>query len=462
MSAPFLLLMLTALASLIAFTLRRHRYFAPLFTAGVLIALGMAVLAVPIDRVFPVFGADIKFGSAWSVLGRAFVLDAQTRPVVGSLLILSGILLSPIGTLAVTRILPAAAAAILAAEAAALMISPFLFAAPILEFAALLAVIPLSAAGSSPRGSLWLMALFSVAMMAILITGWMLDIMGVTAATPELALLAVRLLFFGFAILLALPPFHLWMSAMSQEAHPYVFFFIAIILQTAGVFFMLRILENLDWLRGNEAFQLMLLVIGAGAMIWGSLLAYAGSGAGRSLGYLSIADMGFGVLALAFAHSIGFETVYRVFLLRPLYLGLFAYSISSGDVDREVMPSTWVARFGERAAVFSASIAILSVAGFPVTPAYRSRIRLMLGVGHTNSVLLGAIGVCTAIIVAYFVQQMKRWFFSREVDRRLAYSRAQIVALAAGAALIFALALLPGMLTPLVGRIAAGFGNLRP
>jgi len=74
------------------------------------------------------------------------------------------------------------------------------------------------------------------------------------------------LLILSFAILMAVPPFHLWISAAAQRANPHSMAFVIFILQSAGLFFALRFLDGFPWLRmATLAYQALLWT---GAVFW--------------------------------------------------------------------------------------------------------------------------------------------------------------------------------------------------
>jgi len=115
----------------------------------------------------------------------------------------------------VSRFFPSVALLILAIVAASLMVDPFVFAAVFIELAAMGAVFVL-VTQKHPRstGATRMLILYTFAMLSILFTGSLLEVAGITSATPVLAMRVTFMLGFGFAILMTVPPFHLWLRSL--------------------------------------------------------------------------------------------------------------------------------------------------------------------------------------------------------------------------------------------------------
>ena len=248
MSAPLILIVATILFTL-GIVFFRNR---PVVSAAVA-ALGAGLMAtfisvVPMDEALVFLGVPYKIASTWWVLGRALILDEGNRAAIGFLYFAGALLFCVAWTLRSSRNLYYIGLLSIGSVAASLMIQPFLFAAIFLEFAAMGAVLILvSPEYPARRGGIRLLMMFTVAMMAILTAGWMLENVGVTRATPELAHRATLLLALGFAAIMAVPPFHLWLPSAAAETNPYALAFVTIFLQSAGLFFLLALILSSRW-----------------------------------------------------------------------------------------------------------------------------------------------------------------------------------------------------------------------
>ena len=58
------------------------------------------------------------------------------------------------------------------------------------------------------------------------------------------------------------PPFHTWLTACSDEAHPLAFAFTAVVLQTGGLFLLLNSLASYAWMRTDPLVYAFLRGIG--------------------------------------------------------------------------------------------------------------------------------------------------------------------------------------------------------
>jgi len=195
MSAPaFLFLATLAVAALSAWNWSKPPRAAALAAAGSL-ALAAWALFSPIDAPFSVIGLAVKLPARWSLLGRGFVLDEGARPMIAFLYLATAFLTAPSFLAGTTRAAPALAVMLTGIVAASLMVTPFVYAALFIELAALGSGMMLVSRGyPSSAGALRLLSLYTFAMMGMLATGWLLDRVGVTASTPELANVATMLL----------------------------------------------------------------------------------------------------------------------------------------------------------------------------------------------------------------------------------------------------------------------------
>ncbi len=229
MSALAIVFALLALLAIVTLALRRRVYL-PFVIASVASAMiGLFILYAPLDEAISWLGIPLRLDSAWQMLGRPLSLDPQNRAGVGFLFLVGALFFGLGWSVAPGRSFVPGGLIALGLLAGALTIQPFLFAAIFLELAAMACVLILIPPGArSERGVLNLLVLYSMAMMAILFTGWLLENAGVTSVTPDLALRVILLLGLGFVILMFVPPFHYWLPSIVEHVSPYSLAFVAI------------------------------------------------------------------------------------------------------------------------------------------------------------------------------------------------------------------------------------------
>lgn len=398
MNAPLVVAAATAILTLAAVVLR-GRATASAVLAGIGAGLiGVFALAANLDEPIAILGISLKFGSSWSILGRSLTLDEGNRAAVGFLYLAGAFILGGAWAARPERYLFILALIALGVVAGSLMVRPFLFAAIFLELAAMVCLLVLvSPSHPGRRGGVRLLTLYSLAMLTILLSGWMLETLGVVSGTPELALRTTVLLAVGFAILMAVPPFHHWLPAAAERAHPYAFAFVALILQSAGLFFLLRFLDGFEWLRDNPDLFSGMRWAGAAAVLFGSVWSLAQRSFSRLLAYAMVTDFGVSLVAVGSGTSGGYQLAIGLVGSHAVGLAVCALGLvilqgpAGADDVFELRGAAGRAPLGAAAAL----VGLLSVAGFPLTAGFPGRWALLaiLAEGDVSAAVAVLLGV---------------------------------------------------------------------
>lgn len=441
MSAPLLLLFGSGSAALLTLIMRKQPRGSAILSASITFSIALFIWLVPTDEPLQTLGLPVKFLSSLSLLGRELAIGSGNRAPIAFLYLASAFLLG--GAWAVnisTSFLPIAHLS-LAMVACSLMVEPFLFAAVFLELAAMGAVLILSPPGQPVnRGAVRLLMLFTIAMIAILATGWLLENAGVTSANPELIQRVIVLLGLGFAILLAVPPFHIWLPAAAKRAHVYGLTYVLIVLQAAGLFFLLRFLDTYTWLRDHRTLMAGLRAMGLLMLGAGGILALAQRSIALMVMYLLLADFG---VALVSAGSGHYEYALSSTIFRVIALALWAagWSISDGQTKRPI-------------ASIAALVGALSLTGFPLTAGFPTRWGLLTSTeGITAIVLLASMGLGSMAAITKLRPQLQ----IKIADEGL---RADDILMLVGMAACVLLGLAPDVLSAWIRSALEGFPNL--
>ena len=459
MSAPALIFVLISVLVVATLGLRR-RSFLPFALAGVSSGLiGLFVLYAPLDQAISLLGIPLRLDSSWEILGRPLSLDPQDRAGVGFLFLVGSLFFGLGWAVAPGRSFVPGGLIALGLLAGALTVEPFLFAAIFLELAAMACVLILIPPGArSERGALNLLVLYSMAMMAILFTGWLLENVGVTSVTPELALRVILLLGLGFVILLFVPPFHYWLPSIAHRVNPYSLAFVAIILQSSGMFFLLRFLDNFAWMRADPRVSAAIQAAGGLMIVYGTLVAVTQTSFPKIAAYVLLADIGVSLIAVGSGLTIGTEIAMGLTGVRVISLALWALGSAS-------MSRTGYARGAGRKAPFSTAgglVGLLSLAGLPLTAGFPWRWALLdnLSEGSRFSMLLM---IFSMLAILWAVLRWTHFFFESGTTERDDVEKSPstlAVALMAGACLL--LGIFPQLATPWVAQAMAGLPNLKP
>jgi formate hydrogenlyase subunit 3/multisubunit Na+/H+ antiporter MnhD subunit len=465
MNAPLLIFIFSGIVAIGGYVLDSRPTLQVALTSGgaALIALfsWFALLNEPIMLI----GIPIKVGSDWLVLGRTFTLNSSNRAAIGFLYLVGTFVFGGGWASRRGRTFYVAGLAALAFVAASLSIQPFLYAAIFLEFAAMAGVLILASRDlSGYRGGMRLLILYSLAMMAVLLAGWMLDRVGVTVASPDYALRATIFLAFGFAVLMAVPPFHLWLPIAASESSPYALTFVTVILQSAGLFFLLRFLNAYAWLRELTDLYAGIRLAGI-LMVWfGGLLALTQRVISKTMAYALLTDFGVMLLAVSIGSPEGYKLALGLNGIRIVSLGVWAIGLDwlferCDKTDPSAIRG--IAHHFPLAAIATLT-GILSIAGFPLTAGFPGRWALLSMLAPIDP-----FASITMILASFFIGGVAiRWagiLIERPKieDQEHVSIQAKII-LAGGVVMCVLLGLFPQLIYPWVVQAAAGITQYVP
>ncbi len=465
MSAPFVLLSVSGLLAMSVVLFRNRPR-----TQAAISAIGSTLLAVfalwiTLDDPFEVLGLAVKITSTWRILGRSLILDESNRAAVGFLYLAGAFILGGAWVARPNRNLYYIGLLCLGSVAASFLIRPFLFAALFLEFTAMGAVLILvSPETPAHRGGLRLLILYTLAMMVILIAGWMLDNLGVTSATPELAQRATMLIALGFAVIMAVPPFHLWLPPAAEKANPYALSFVTILLQSAGLFFLLRFLDSYTWLRDVPGLFEMIRWVGIAMVCFGSMLAIGQRSFSKVMAYALITDFGVMLLAVGTGISEGYRLALGLSGVRVINLAVWAMGsaklldYSGDDHFQALQGAAYRSPFGAA----SALIGLFSMAGFPLTAGFPGRWALLSTLAGVDPLAGWAIIFAFLCVGAAALRWTNALLGSPLSERIISSTLTETFFLVGGIAMCILLGAFPQLLFPWVTEAAAGMAQLFP
>lgn len=432
---------------------------------GALTALLLAILAwaLPLDRLIVIGTFSFKVGTTLSILGRSLTIEPADQPLLALLYGLLALWLFGAAPAGVTRRMVPLGLAITALLIAAMTVEPFLYAALLLETAALLAVPLLLPPGQRPgRGLLRFIVYQTLAMPLILFAGWLL--VGVEASPGDLALAvqAGTLLGLGFALLLAIFPLYTWVTLLSEEASPYAAGFLFWVLPTATLLFAPGFLDRYTWLRTAPALPLMLRLAGLLMLVSAGWWAAFERRPRRLMGYGAIAEIGLGLLALSlFGSAAGVMLMFLLILPRALHLAVWSLGLSAlGEKVSTFRTAQGLLRTRPVAAA-AVALAHLSVAGLPLLAGFPFRLAIWerLAMQSPPAAIwlgLGLLGLLTGAMRTLATLAMA----PAGTDWTSRETWPQRILLAAGILLLIVIGLFPGLALPLPVDLTALFEQL--
>jgi formate hydrogenlyase subunit 3/multisubunit Na+/H+ antiporter MnhD subunit len=455
-----------------------RRWEKAIHATGVLFALFLAWLAwqLPIGETialrlwpgFPIFTIQPE----QFIYGNRFILDNTTRPVLTLLYLGAAFWIGGAGPARTHRLfapLSLLLTSVLAAALAADSVSP---AAMLIAVAALVSVPLLSSPGKPAARGVSRYLIFQITGVCLILFA---DAELVIATTPRdtgqpsliPALLALAL---GFALILAVVPFHTWLPMLAEETHPYA---------AAFVFFLLPNMVALLALEILIRYSLIGLPAGtfAGLQYAGVLLALAGGiGAafnrhlGRVLGFAAVAQIGMTLLAISLNNQPGRATpligIYFSQLL-PQAIGLAIWGLALA-ILRFYLPElsyTAVRGAARRLPVASMTLVIanLSLAGLPFLASFPVYVALWssLSLRSFNVALACLIG-CAGVMAAGLRTLATLVAAPSDMRWQISESRSQVILLFAGAGLLILVGLFPQYYMPILTNMAITFANPAP
>jgi formate hydrogenlyase subunit 3/multisubunit Na+/H+ antiporter MnhD subunit len=270
-----------------------------------------------------------------------------------------------------------------------LAVQPFLYAALLIEMAALAAVPLLAPQGKAPgRAVIKFLIYQTLGMPCILLAGWLLA--GVETSPGDLALTiqATVMLSLGFAFLLAVFPLNDWIPGLMQESQPYLAGFLVWLLPNIILVFGLSFLDGYAWLRASPEIVGGMRNLGLIMLVSSGILSALEQKLGRMMGYAAIAETGFVFLATSLAVVNGTDAIFPFFIPRGIGMALWALALAVVDQSGTEMDLASLRGIGRTQpwAGFGLVLAALSTAGLPLLAGFPPRIDVWDGLAGVSPV----------------------------------------------------------------------------
>lgn len=237
--------------------------------------------------------------------------------------------------------------------------------------------------------------LFLIGIAAIYHTTGFLDMVRIRDQMPLVqenpAILTAAIIFVAFCVKLGLFPFHFWLPTVYTGARPAVAAMLAGALANIGTYGLIRF--GLDiFPRELEAASLVLILLGAASIIYGGVQAVSRHSPAEVLAYSAIGQVGYIMIALAFAGPVGLAAVIVYSVLNSLNKTVLFLSISLRG---------WVA-------TTALAIGAFSVAGVPPVGGFFAKF-VMFDLALTEeSIALVALIFAGSILSFVYMFQMYR------------------------------------------------------
>lgn len=463
MSAPILWVAIPFLVGVIILLFISNKYSGQV--GGTLsVILAIVALLIPIDQAMLIGTLSIKISPAIQFFGRSFTLNTADGYVLVIVYSLAALWFFGTQESNTANRFVSFGLMIVSLLIASIAVEPFLYAALLIEIAAML-VIPLLVPPyqKAGKGVVLFLIYQTLAMPFILFSGWLLA--GIEASPGDVGSTTTSgiMLILGFAFLFAIFPLYNWIPMLLEEASPYATGFLLWALPTFTTIFALDFLDRYSWLRNSpnlmNAIQFAGVFLVASAGIFASLQRHIG----RILGYAAVAETGLLLLIIGLQTT---QTVNLIFItLIPRGIELVIWALALSILKRKVYSLQFsdLQGIGRKFPVATASLIIahLSISGFPLLAGFPSRFSILGTVANeslvtTFWVFAGMIGLLIAAVrtLAVFVMT------GEESKWELNESWVQITMLGLGVSGLFILGMFPQVLNPLLENLPSLFERL--
>ena len=478
MSAPMIWIFLPGLASIGLFFLRGKQRLITLLGVGLCMLLALLAWTLPIGRPVSLgpwsFLPVIQITDSFLFLGRRLVLENSDRSLLilvylglafwfgGGYIARAGSIFVPLG-LAMGVLLTAA-----------LAVEPFLYAALLIEMTVLVSIPLLSPPGQSVRpGVLRYLTFQTLGMPFILFTGWLLTGVGSEPADPGFVLRITSLFSLGFALIMAIFPFHIWIPMITEEAHPYRAVFVIFVIPTVVSLFALSFLDQYSWLRSISGLFTGFRLVGIIMVIVGGIWAAFQNHIGRVLGFTIITEIGLTLLTISLvepAQSLstlaGSQTsgstlpsgfLFAQLLPRGIALALWALALTTLRRSPDQLYFASLSGISRRYPIATTSLLLaqFSLAGFPLLASYPLLLQLWGAIGSQSilpafMLLIGNVG----LVIAGFRTMVALFKTSEPQAWQISETRSERWLLALGCGMLLLIGLLPQWFYPTLFNLA--------
>jgi NADH-quinone oxidoreductase subunit N len=412
MSAPVLWIFIPGLLAVLLFVFKKWEKATAIIAAVVALVLAGLAWKMPLSDLITLGPWTFHFSTSLSVLGRQLVLAENTRPILGLIYLMTAFWFGGAYTARAGPFFVPLGLGIVVLLTAALAVKPFLYAALFIQIAAFMSVPLLSSPGEKVgRGVLRFLTFQTVGTPFILLTGWLISGAEAVPGDTTSFLRTIIPLGFGFSFLLAVFPFHTWVSMLAEESPPYAAAFILFLLPGIVSLFGLGFFESYAWMRNSPIIFTVLRLTGVIMVIAGGGMAAFQTQLGRMLGYAVTVDIGLSLISIGIHRGInigatGFSTsisiFYALFLSRGLALGVWALALSAIRERSKGMNFREVQGIGKALPLAAAGVVLahFSMAGYPLLAGFPPRLALFGELGRISPLftfwaLIGSIGLLT-------------------------------------------------------------------
>ena len=445
---------------------------------GIIFALMLAWLAwqLPIGEPialrlwsgFPIFTIQ----GAQSIYGNRFIFDNSSRPVIILLYVCAAFWIGGAIPARTHRLFTPLCLMITALLTAALAADVVSSSAMLVALAVMVSVPLLSAPGRPAARGVTRYLIFQLAGVCLILLADALFSIATTPGGegPSDLLPSILSLALGFAMILAVTPFHTWLPMLAEEVNPYPASFIFFLLPNTVALLALEMLSRYSLVGLPASTFSAIQYAGVLMTLAGGFGAAFDSHLGRVLGFTAVTQIGMTLLAISLNDQPGRTTEQiGIFfsLLAPQALGLAIWSLALSifRFNRPELSFSAVRGTAHRLpiAAFTMVVANFSLAGLPLLASFPVNIALWSTLSQHSLTIawLSLVGCCGVLIAG--LRSLSALVTDPEGGSwQISETRVQVVLLLAGAGLLIITGLFPQLYMPTLTNYAIIFAIPAP
>jgi formate hydrogenlyase subunit 3/multisubunit Na+/H+ antiporter MnhD subunit len=250
---------------------------------------------------------------------------------------------------------------------------------------------------ASIRAAQRFLVLISLALPIFLLIAWRIDLYQFAAETqtPRSLQQTALLVGIGFALWLAVVPFHSWVTATTAEASPASAAFILLAFPVVALLALIQLLADAPWLVNVAPLGWAILVAGGLTAGVGGLMTGVQRGFSGLMGYAALYDLGCTLVVLGLGGPAAVLVIFVGLAVRALALTLLAASVSAFRLQVPGDGFAQMSGLAARLPVATAGVLIggLTLAGAPLTVGFALRWQLLQGLAHFEARWALALGL---------------------------------------------------------------------
>lgn len=378
------LVLLPMVMALVVLLLRGLPLTATLLTTATLVALAVISL-------MPAFAAPLI------ILGRSVSLSSsQALGLAYCSILLAVVILHDFYT---ARNIPQYALVLVAMglAGAALIVDNNAIATLTYEMGAIAAIMLVaSRERASAMTGLRTLTIMMLSSLLVLIASWALEQRAASPENATLATVAGLTLTLGFALQLAIVPFHVWILPLYRQGKPLAITTLGVVYVVVALLRLHSLFQTSMWPDGSEFFGALLFGGGIITYLGGCVMAAPQRSYSGVLGYAALADFGLVLMGVAAGTELAaaqatLHLAYRSLGIVAMSLGIATIRhLRSNDSIESIRGAFWQAPMSFVGIIVGG----LSLAGFPGTAGYTTRLPLYESLTTYHSSLLIAMVIC--------------------------------------------------------------------